>query len=272
MSTSSQWRRSHIEGPIDDRWTSLSFQLGESGGEVRIVEGRKEWNKVHQGSSNAAMSYYTTEFPFPRGAFDELQQVDDMSFMLTEEIEVPHTALPTNPILRLQKFGIFPDLPPQRLPHNVHPVHHDNVQSAHTRAKPRIRDYDISANKMLDLACGQRDWQGTQRLRLRSESRQLRPPLQDRQDFLQNPSYDLALALERMYIVPPISYWPPAQNLESEDESLEAIYTLLRPPSHLGNVYGTADERSFVFATGDPHQPQAIIFVSFDPAIKLEGI
>jgi hypothetical protein len=77
-----------------------------------------------------------------------------------------------------------------------------------------------------------------------------------------------------MYIVPEIAFWPPPQdpNPENTDKEIEKIYRLLNPPSHLGNVEGMADERSLVYATGGESEPQALIFVSFDPAIKLEGL
>jgi len=77
-----------------------------------------------------------------------------------------------------------------------------------------------------------------------------------------------------MYIVPEIAFWPPPQdpNPENRDEEIEKIYRLLNPPSHLGNVEGIADERSLIYVTGGESEPQALIFVGFDPAIKLEGL
>jgi hypothetical protein len=75
-----------------------------------------------------------------------------------------------------------------------------------------------------------------------------------------------------MYEVPPITYWPAAQHPDKADEHLDAIYELLNPPSHLGNVRGTADSRSMVYATGPRGSPQALIFISFDPAAKLKGL
>jgi hypothetical protein len=46
----------------------------------------------------------------------------------------------------------------------------------------------------------------------------------------------------------------------------------MNPPSHLGNVEGTADERSMIYVTGGSDEPQALIFIAFDPAIKLAGL
>ena len=75
-----------------------------------------------------------------------------------------------------------------------------------------------------------------------------------------------------MYREREIVYWPPAQDPEHPDGDLDEIYRLLNPPSHLGNVEGTADERSLVYATGGCDKPQAIVFVGFDPAMKLVGL
>lgn len=55
---------------------------------------------------------------------------------------------------------------------------------------------------------------------------------------------------------------------EHLDGVLDAIYRPLNPPSHLGNVQGTADERSLVYVTGGCGKPQAIVFVNLDPAIS----
>jgi hypothetical protein len=53
---------------------------------------------------------------------------------------------------------------------------------------------------------------------------------------------------------------------------VDALYNLLNPSSYLGNVEGTADERSLVYATGRHGKPKALVFVGFDPAIKLAGL
>lgn len=77
-----------------------------------------------------------------------------------------------------------------------------------------------------------------------------------------------------MYIMPKISFWPPAQHpiFVNRDKDVNKIYRLLNPPSHLGNVEGMADERSLVYVIGGEDKPHALIFIGFDPAIKLEGL
>jgi hypothetical protein len=82
------------------------------------------------------------------------------------------------------------------------------------------------------------------------------------------------IALAEMYIVPEISFQPPAQYpiLANRDEEVNKIYKLLNPPSYLGNIKRIADKRSLVYVTRGKSEPQAFIFIGFDLAIKLKGL
>lgn len=53
------WRRQHLEGPINDAWTDLGFQIDARTGELLIVECRKEWV---DGGSRSIRTYYTQVF------------------------------------------------------------------------------------------------------------------------------------------------------------------------------------------------------------------
>jgi hypothetical protein len=64
--------------------------------------------------------------------------------------------------------------------------------------------------------------------------------------LLRAPSNNLRTALKEIYQEQPIVYWPSVQDPDNPDESWGAIYHLLNPPSHLGNVKGTTDKRSLV--------------------------
>jgi hypothetical protein len=66
--------------------------------------------------------------------------------------------------------------------------------------------------------------------------------------------------------------WPAAQDPNIPNEYLNAVSRLMNPPSHLGNVQGTADKRSMVYVTGACNEPQAIIYIGFDPVVKLKGL
>ena len=190
------------------------------------------------------------------------------------------STLPDDPIIRLLQADDNPHHipPPPRLPQNTHPGNDGSHKPTFTLAKSRIRHYHTSASTYLDLVDDPlpTDWQGTQRLRLRAGSRALRPPLTYESDvkrgLLRPPNPDLRTALKEMYRERDIVFWPPAQDPDAPDEDLDQVYRLLNPPSHLGNVQGVADERSLVYVTGGCDKPQAIVFLGFDPAMKLMGL
>jgi hypothetical protein len=298
----SAWRRYHAEGPIDDRWTSLHLEIDETGGFVKIVESRKEWYK---GSSTSGLRYYTTNFAFHEVAVREMQhdmpittRMKEKHSQLPVSFLVSHDSNPPEPnsgsltledstqftekaeaLIRLLRREDHPHhLPlPLRTVDMVHPVRHGSSEPTFTQAKIKGRYYSAPASTVLYLVDDPlpTDWQGRQRLRLRVDSRSLGPPLQDRDGFwVKHLPYDLSLALGSMYISSPITFWPPSQypGFDQADESVDKIYGILNPPAFLGNVKSTTDERSLVYTTGDINGPQAIVFISFDPAIKLQGL
>ena len=205
---------------------------------------------------------------------------DSSSNLDTDERDL--SSLPDDPILRLLRKGDHPHhiRPPPRLPQNTHPGNDGSSKQTFTLAKSRIRYYHTSASTFIDLVDDPlpTDWQGRQRLRLRAGSRRLGSPLRypsshpSKVGLLREPPSDLTEALRQMYKYSEIQYWPAAQNPDQMNEGLDDLYRLLNPPTHLGNVEGICDERSLVYATGGYDKPQAIIFISFDPAIRLTGV
>lgn len=300
----SMWRRQHLEGPIDDRWTNLKLEMDESTGDLRIIETRKEW---YRGGSRSQRTYYTTPLIFPQRsngtdgnihhladgtsshattASSSSVQADPNSLMATQSStsgdhnnrNLSH--YPNDPILRLLHKDDNPNyMPPRtRHPQFTHPGHDGSSNLNFTLAKSRIRYYHSSSSTFLDVVDDPIDWQGRQRLRLRAGSRKLGPPHvypadhPSKAGLLCSPPSDVWDALNQMYRQSDVTYWPPAQDPEVANKDLDQLYKVLNPPTHLGNVEGTADERSLVYVTGGYDGPQAIIFVSFDPTIKLEGV
>ncbi|KAG4031850.1 hypothetical protein MFRU_008g02050 [Monilinia fructicola] len=305
----SMWRRQHEEGPIDDRWTDLRLDRDESTGELRIIECRKEW---YHGASRSQRTRYTTSIIFPtysHDMHDDLCYAANASFSSTSthsatpvqeapssvtntqsstlEVEENYSNhnlsdYPDDPILRLVGKDDNPNYMPsrRRLPQFTHPSHDESSNLTFTLAKSPIRYYHSSSSTFLDVVDDPllTDWRGRQRLRLRAGSRKIGPPLVYppghplKAGLLRPSPTDIGQALDQMYRKSDIIYWPPAQDPEMENEALNELYELLNPPTHLGNVEGTADERSIVYVTGGYGNPRAIIFVSFDPAIKLTGL
>ncbi|KAF7874281.1 hypothetical protein EAF04_002953 [Stromatinia cepivora] len=305
----SLWRRQHEEGPIDDRWTSLRLDTDESTGELRIMESRKEW---YHGASRSQRTYYTTPIVFPtryNHMDDDIYHSAGTSISSTETASsfivqagpslsmntnsstsedynkyVSHdlSDYPDDPILRLLRDDDNPHYMPSRtrLPQFTHPGYDGSSNLTFTLAKSRIRYYHSSSSTFLDVVDDPlpTDWQRKQRLRLRAGSRKVGPPLvypanhPTKAGLLCDPPSEIEDALNQMYRQSDVTYWPPAQDPAVANEALDELYKLLNPPTHFGNVEGTADERSLVYVTGGYDSPQAIIFVSFDPAIKLSGL
>lgn len=192
------------------------------------------------------------------------------------------STLPNDPILKLLCPDDNPNhmSPPPRRPEETHPGNDGSIKPSVTLSKCRMRHYHKSANAYLDLIDdpSPTDWQGTQRIRLRAGSRKLGPPLMhpcshpSKAGLLRPPSEDLQTALQEMYREQPVRSWPVPQESPNSTADLDAVYALLNPPTHLGNVEGTADERSILYVTGSSDQPQAIVFIGFDPAMKLVGL
>ncbi|QSZ33272.1 hypothetical protein DSL72_002860 [Monilinia vaccinii-corymbosi] len=305
----SMWRRQHEEGPIDDRWTNLRLDRDESTGELRIIESRKEW---YHGASRSQRTCYTTPIIFPTQHHDmhdgpycpadatisstttvssTTVQAGPSSAMTTQSSNLEDyenysnrdlSEYPDDPILRLLRKDDNPHYMPlrTRLPQFTHPDNDGSSSLTFTLAKSRVRYYHSSSSTFLDLVDDSlpTDWQGKQRLRLRASSRKIGPPLvyapnnPSKAGLLRPQPADIGEALDQMYRQSDITYWPPAQDPEVANVALDELYKLLNPPTHLGNVEGTADERSLVYVTGGYGGPLAIIFVSFDPTIKLTGL
>ncbi|KAK3943433.1 hypothetical protein QBC46DRAFT_338686 [Diplogelasinospora grovesii] len=119
---------------------------------------------------------------------------------------------------------------------------------------------------------------GDDQIRIRGSSRRPWSPdeLQKRRRLSPAQRRDSESALEQVihdiYKHEDVVLWPPEQDPARWDPALDELYTLLSPPSHRGNVHGTWDDRCLVYATGGTtDRLKAIIFVSFDPTIRLMG-
>lgn len=228
------------------------------------------------------VSIYTSSLPsatVPTASNSSSTSAATISTTAASEPEPDETNISTHPQTQLSRLLTKDDHynhinAPDRIPERTHPGNDGSQQPTPTLAKCRIRTYHTSCSTYLDLVDDPlpEDWQGKQRLRFRAGTRKLGPPLLDTKCLIRKPDPDLNIALREMYHVPPITYWPPAQNPSDPDEHIDAIYRLLNPPTHLGEADGIFDERSMVYATGRRDRPRALIFVGFDPSIRLAGV
>ncbi|KAL3422569.1 F-box domain-containing protein [Phlyctema vagabunda] len=286
------WRRQHLEGPIDDRWTSLQLDIDEASGELRIVESRTEWQ---QGSSKRQRTCYTTEIVFPETdstgdtrSFDSTHEIPSSASNSSSSSESSSssssdktcstatdcdlTSFPDVQVTRLiDKFDNPHHLPSRpRLACFTHPG--DIASELPTLSNVPFRTYDSTSNTFLDLITEAELTDGLfkQNLRLRSLSRKLGPVPRDAGDLVR-PSDEVACSTKERYRESEVQFWPDPKRLKSPGPSLKDLQELLNP-QNASLVEGTADERSLVYSVGFKNAPQALIFVSFDPAIKLKGL
>lgn len=282
------WRRQHQEGPIDDRWTSLSLNVDEESGELRIIEARKEW---HLGASRSQRTYYTTPVKFP----PLIKEDEEMNFLdfdtsatamaissslgesmaeATSSSQATHNLshLPEGPLKNLLQSSDHPLYihPPPRLPKFTHPS--NEFSSSYTLANSPLKTYHPSCFTFLDLVNDPlaEDWTQKQRLRLRVGGRREAHTLYDATTgFYREASNDLGVALKELYTDEEIKFWPPAEWGGKLDGLLNA---------ESGSGYGTSgvegcgDERAMVFVTGGKEGRKKIVFVGFDAGVRLEGL
>ncbi|KAK3370304.1 hypothetical protein B0H63DRAFT_440690 [Podospora didyma] len=268
------WRRSHAEGPIDDRWGFLKMFRDESTSELRIVESRKEWLAGH---SSARRTYYTTNIDFD-SADDERTQcsVPDSSHLNVDSDSDDDDDEPAP----FEKGHPYSMDAPLRSPHEVHPGDDGSTSLMYTLSKCPIRTYHPSSQTFLDLVDDPSNSEpNEQRIRIRGGSRRRRTPseLEERnrtssttgQEF----PYTFEQTIQDIYKQEDVVFWPPDQDVGKPDPALVELYKILSPPGHQGNIQGAWDDRSVVYSTGSmPGGLSPLILLSFDPSLYLVGV
>jgi hypothetical protein len=292
----SMWRRQHREGPIDDRWGNLALRRDEATGELKIVETRREFLL---GAGRSQRTYYSTTLVFPERHRDRVSDlsssdgpatnsnIDLLSSTITtlDESSSRIGLLEKHTLAALTNDRLALTLKPNDNPHWLRPqprfprnVHTGN-DGCFIFSQTHLRYYNSSAKTFMDLVDDPPlDNPTRQRLRLRVGSRKLDPPSIDSDGILVREATDpmtgeILYGLNDRYTARPVTFWPPDRgSCALEDHQLADIYTLMNPPTHMGNIEVTSDERSFIYATGGKHQPRALILINFDPGIKLRGL
>lgn len=284
------WRRQHAEGPIDDRWSFIRLLRDERDPkQLQVLESRKEWVAGSSGRRN----YYTTPLVFPDKSADSEDEDDSARDPGTNNVGggiIINPATETVPEVRPHTSYDLPhDPPPPRIrcPFNTHTGDDASTALMFTLSKCFIRSYHPSSQTFLDLVDDSESGASpdpVRRLRLRAGCRKLRaaeaimadPVARDRSQ----PHLRRAARLYESGARNQITFWPPAAR--SPDAAhlnaalLEELHSVVNPPGHLGAVKGAWDERSLVYSAGSgPGRDggmQALVFVSFDPSIRLSGL
>ncbi|KAI0509440.1 hypothetical protein F5B22DRAFT_658181 [Xylaria bambusicola] len=261
MGSEDSWRRSHQEGPIDDRWGFLSLEMDEASGDIVILECRKEWLN---GESNSKRTYYTTEVIFRENTTQRVYQ-----------------RLGADTTTRGVRDHAQSDSNIQWLPQYAHLDERPDA-SLWIRSKMHFCAYIRCCHTFIDLINDtDSDASGEPQLRLRTGYRRLKPGvrLPSRQSILETVRYVSEPTMQPHGVHNPYQpnkryIWPPKQDSRELDISLDRVRQLLDIQGYQGRVAATGDERSVIYATSDGSKGsvQALVFITFDPAARFEGM
>jgi hypothetical protein len=254
------FRRQHREGPMHDGWLTLNLQVDERTNELLIVETRKEWL---MGKSNARRTAYVTKVEF------ELAQAGEIG---AEAVSTGYRgAAPEN-----DQFSIYVTssskwkLEEKRLHWQFHPEEF-NLRSSTGYSKSaespllahtKYQTYDVASKTFIDLvvdfSCCSHISKPSRRhgcLRLRTCSRQYRPPCDMRnmspsdfspQEWVKHPG---------PFTYTPVSLWPPPAESSHYANNAHVLMSPeideFGPARHSDNISGldvnaASDERTLV--------------------------
>ncbi|KAJ0119989.1 f-box domain containing protein [Diaporthe amygdali] len=296
------WRRQHAEGPIDDRWSFIRLIRDERDPkQLQVLESRKEWLAGSSGRRN----YYTTKLVFPDKAADsderEGSNSSSSSTSGTDPDPDPDANNVGGGIIINPATETIPEVRPHTsydLPHSIPPARPrcpftthagDDASTAlmFTLSKCFIRSYHPASQTFLDLvddpltsttATEHDSGPAAPRLRLRAGSRKLRPAMDILADpIARDPAQPHGRRAARLYeggARNTITFWPPESppDARTDPAVLAELHRVVNPPAHAGAVRGAWDERSLVYSTGTGGGMQALVFVSFDPGVHLQGL
>lgn len=306
------WRRQHLEGPLDDRWTNLALAIDETTGQLTIVESRKEWL---QGRTVGQRTVYKTKVVFPEWPpKDKNNSSCQANAALALSTASPNTlqpfgtvplqALPTDypssssdehqrrkalAVLTQDRLALTitasnkPHFSPSqiRLPRNVHTESAMLPgQRSFVVTKTPATYYDVSASAFVDLVndIPQADLAVSQCLRIRACSRHRKGPAYGSDGIIpplsRNPETgEPEEGLDEEYEDGSINMWPPGPDIEGHySEAGRELHSLMNPPGYIGKVQGTFDGTALVYSTGQEGMQKAIVMVNFDPAVHLRGL
>ncbi|KAI9369023.1 hypothetical protein BJX61DRAFT_183539 [Aspergillus egyptiacus] len=273
VKTHRTWRRQHREGPINDTWSDLSLREDESTGQLMVLECRREWRN---GGSENCRTYYIQHLPAPADV-DKQQSPSDYYLM---------PSLPDEPLAKTLDESCKPNYerPRERLRRHYHSEYEGDAEPKPRRdfilAKTKFRTYNTSASSYLDLVndplprSGRRDGDlvPRDRLRVRVVSRKRKCPM-DEEGLLFKPELSEADGRsvensEERFVSRGVHLWPP-------DDAPSELNHLLCPSKRTGQIQASADERSIVYSVnqdGLGPEHKALIFINFDPALRLPGL
>ncbi|KIW76863.1 hypothetical protein Z517_09307 [Fonsecaea pedrosoi CBS 271.37] len=242
------WRREHMDGPIDDTWTDLSFQIDYSTGELLVVEGRKEWGPE---GGPLIRTYHTT--PIRRADLVPSNEIDNS---------------------RRVPAGRY-----------IHAEFRDDggekeATKEYSRKKTKWNGYSFNAQTFVDFITDdfnvKGEWLPRERTKLRVVSRQESSPLVkdavNPEDWvLRKPKRDPEGREmedgERAFTANTISLWPPE---DAPKDLQDMLHCKCFRRQDAKAVVG--DEGIFLRAGGPGPLNWSLVFICCDPTFGFQGM
>lgn len=275
------WRRQHNEGPLDDRWSSLSIVIDESTGEPLILECRKEL-ATGQRTAYKTKIVFPARYPGPAPPSDALAPLQASHTKITFKIcggSPREEEARKQELLSLTQDRVALTLEDHHAPRFLAPqhrlaanVHAEPLENTFTFSATPARSYNASSSCFVDLVndLPAHDHTIKQCFRLRSCPRRPSVPPRDANGIIQFSPND---EKNCVYADGSPSFWPPQLSPYGQQEpAIRQLHDLLNPPSHPGRVTGTFDDTSLVYSVGKEGTFKALVFVNFDPSLKIPGL
>ncbi|KAI1626226.1 hypothetical protein EDD37DRAFT_334612 [Exophiala viscosa] len=280
------WRRQHLEGPINDAWTDLGFQIDHRTGELLIVECRKEWV---DGGSRSIRTYYTQSFQRAKKVDLRLARRHPPGDQMARTLDEKSNSRYEEPNTRVGRY-VHAEFP---LEQNESSGGGEGNVKEYIRAKTKWNGYHFNAQCFVDLVTEEvrvdGEWRPKERIKLRVVSRDglsplvpdvegvcpesiravegawpnrmlVRPRVKDR-DREEMEDGEEAYSKSRVYL------WPP-DDLGSQD-----LLDVLCPGGRAGDVKACLGDEGIVYMAGPvTGGERALVFVSFDPMFGFDGM
>ena len=274
------YRRQDHDGPINDAWTVIEFQVDHETGELLIVECRKEWVG---GGSTAIRTYYVQSWDRAyHDDWDRENTVDPNDQVRLTVTEKDNARYERPPHPRVAKYT-----------HTEFADRQTTERREYLRAKTKYHCYDFNNQCYVDLVVDEVDdegsWRKKDRVRLRVVSRLPLSPL-DREEqhrvgmgelkYITRPrskdrNEEWVRDSEDAFTDSEVTLWP------GEDADVpKGLDDILCPGGKAGEVKGRVGEEGIVYMVGPTGQcsgvghesERALVFLSFEPAWGFEGM
>ncbi|OOQ84511.1 F-box domain protein [Penicillium brasilianum] len=271
------WRREHREGPINEMWTDLSIRKDETTGRPMIVECRREWP---DGKSENHRTTYIEPLSTPAELQATHPQGNIQSPSSSDDDSDDENSGPSKDPVIDREYDHRPEKRLRRNYHHEHELGDDpNERQEFIHAYTKHHSYDLASSTFVDLVndptpktAGVRV---RDRIRLRTVSRKRKCPI-DEEGIAGIPGLLFPPTQvdtdgrpvensEEYFVSRGVHMWP-------ADDGPAELHNLLCPDQRSGVVAAVADERSLIYSISCPGLPsghQAIILLSFDPALRL---